>query len=112
MIVGREYTEETRRAMSMLSEKDMSFDMIDSLLKYIKGLGISGAVLIFLPGWNLIFALQKHLREHPLFGSPEYRILPLHSQIPRGEQRMVFDPVPEGVTKVQSTNFMNLKTVL
>ena len=33
-------------------------------------------------------------------GGPQYRLLPLHSQIPREDQRKVFEPVPEGVTKV------------
>lgn len=41
---------------------------------------------------------------HKLFsvfpGSNRYRILPLHSQIPREEQRRVFEPVFDNVTKV------------
>ena len=34
-----------------------------------------------------------------------YRIIPLHSQLPREDQRLVFSHVPDGVTKViLSTN--------
>ena len=35
-----------------------------------------------------------------LTGGQAYRILPLHSQIPREDQHKVFIPAPEGVTKV------------
>ncbi|GJQ87202.1 putative ATP-dependent helicase [Trypoxylus dichotomus] len=99
------YSEQTRNALSKLSEKDISFELIEALLKYIKDQNVEGAVLIFLPGWNLIFALMKHLQQHPIFGRSDYCILPLHSQIPREDQRRVFAPVPPHVTKViLSTN--------
>ena len=39
-----------------------------ALIKYIKTLQIPGAILVFLPGWNLIFALHKHLEMHSEFG--------------------------------------------
>ena len=42
--------------------------VLQALVKYIKTLKIDGAILIFLPGWNLIFALHKHLEMHPEFG--------------------------------------------
>ena len=44
------------------------FLSLQALLKYIAGLDIPGAVLIFLPGWNLIFAIHKFLSQHPVFG--------------------------------------------
>ncbi|XP_021914337.1 dosage compensation regulator [Zootermopsis nevadensis] len=104
-MVSSEYTVQTQNAVAQLSEKEVSFELIEELLKYIKTLGFPGAVLIFLPGWNLIFALMRHLQQHPVFGSQGYSIIPLHSQLPREDQHRVFEPVPEGITKIiLSTN--------
>ena len=62
------YSENTKRAMSQITERDIGFDMIESLLQYIKTLNKVGAVLVFLPGWNVIFMLMRHLKQHPRFG--------------------------------------------
>uniref|UniRef100_A0A023F369 RNA helicase n=2 Tax=Triatoma infestans TaxID=30076 RepID=A0A023F369_TRIIF len=103
--VSEEYKPSTRHAVSKMSEKEISFELIEALLKHIKNIEVHGAVLIFLPGWNVIFALLKHLQQHPIFSGPSFLVLPLHSQLPREDQRRVFDPVPEGVTKIiLSTN--------
>ncbi|KAF6292742.1 DExH-box helicase 9 [Rhinolophus ferrumequinum] len=105
LICSDEYGPETKMSMAQLNEKETPLELIESLLKYIETLNVPGAVLVFLPGWNLIYTMQKHLEMNPHFGSHRYQILPLHSQIPREEQRKVFDPVPDGVTKViLSTN--------
>ncbi|KAL6091059.1 hypothetical protein STEG23_027253, partial [Scotinomys teguina] len=105
LICADEYGPETKLSMSQLNEKETPFELIEALLKYIETLNVPGAVLVFLPGWNLIYTMQKHLENNSHFGSHRYQILPLHSQIPREEQRKVFDPVPDGVTKViLSTN--------
>ncbi|NXA49059.1 DHX9 helicase, partial [Nothocercus julius] len=105
LICSDEYGPETKHSMAQLNEKEISFELIEALLLYIETLNVPGAVLVFLPGWNLIYAMQKHLEMSPHFGGQQYRILPLHSQIPREEQRRVFDPVLPGVTKViLSTN--------
>lgn len=104
-MVSSNYSVQTQNAVAQLSEKEVSFELIEELLKYIKSLGIPGAVLVFLPGWNLIFAMMRHLQQHPVFGSQGYSVIPLHSQLPREDQRRVFEPVPEGVTKIiLSTN--------
>ncbi|XP_061859938.1 ATP-dependent RNA helicase A isoform X2 [Colius striatus] len=100
LICSDEYGPETKHSLAQLNEKETSFELIEALLIYIKTLNVPGAVLVFLPGWNLIYTLQKHLEMSPRFGGNQYRILPLHSQIPLEEQRRVFDPVPAGVTKV------------
>ncbi|XP_064458368.1 ATP-dependent RNA helicase A protein-like isoform X2 [Ornithodoros turicata] len=104
-VIGPGYKPSTKAAMAQLDEKQLSFELIEALLTYISGLEEKGAVLIFLPGWNLIFALMKHLQQHPVFGTSRYLILPLHSQVPREEQQRVFRAVPDNVTKViLSTN--------
>jgi ATP-dependent RNA helicase A len=105
-IVSDVYTERTRRTMQQISEKMLSFEIIEDLIAYIVNLNQPGAILVFLPGWNLIYALLKHLHDHPVFGNAsKYRLLPLHSQIPRDEQYKVFEDVPQGVTKIiVSTN--------
>ncbi|KAG4077130.1 hypothetical protein HA402_016117 [Bradysia odoriphaga] len=103
-ILAGNYSNETKAAMAAMSESDVSFELIEALLLFIKQKNVPGAVLIFLPGWNLIFALMKHLQSGR-FGGSEFRILPCHSQIPREDQRKVFEPVPPGVTKIiLSTN--------
>lgn len=105
LAVSDNYDVNTKQAMAKMSEKEISFELIDALLRYIKAQGIPGAVLVFLPGWNLIFAIMRYLQSHPIFGGSGYVIIPLHSQLPREDQRRVFDPVPDNVTKViLSTN--------
>lgn len=105
-IISPEYSEKTRNSMRQLSEKTLSFELIESLIKYIGFLNQPGSILIFLPGWNLICSLLKYLREHPVFGNAnKYILLPLHSQIPREEQYRVFEDAPPGKTKIiVSTN--------
>lgn len=105
VIDSSRYSNEVKMAMGQMSESDCSFELIEALLTLIKTKNIEGSVLVFLPGWNLIFALMKFLQNSPNFGGPNYRILPCHSQIPREDQRKVFEPVPQGVTKIiLSTN--------
>lgn len=100
-----EYSEQTYTSMAALSESDISFELVEALLRYVRQKNEPGAVLVFLPGWSMIMSLMKHLQNGREFGGHEYRILPCHSQIPREDQRRVFESVPGGVTKIiLSTN--------
>lgn len=91
VIDDRRYNIQTKNAMARLSESEVSFELIECLLNYIDSQNVPGAVLVFLPGWNLIFALMKYLQSKPQFGGSKCIILPLHSQLPREDQRKVFD---------------------
>lgn len=68
LICGDEYGPETKMSMAQLNEKETPFELIEALLKYIETLNVPGAVLVFLPGWNLIYTMQKHLEMNPHFG--------------------------------------------
>lgn len=102
---GHSYSPQTADAMANISERDINMELLIALLKHIKSKNLPGAVLIFLPGWNVIFTIMKFLQQHPVFGTNSYRLLPLHSQLPREDQHRVFERVPPNVTKIiLSTN--------
>jgi ATP-dependent RNA helicase DHX36 len=69
-----------------------------------------GAVLTFLPGWDEIRRTHAFLREMEPFGiqfsdETKYQICLLHSQIPKEDQDLVFEPTPPGCRKIiLSTN--------
>lgn len=69
LICGPDYTAETKRSMALINEKETSFELVEALLKYIETLQVAGAVLVFLPGWNLIYSMQRHLETNPHFGT-------------------------------------------
>ena len=63
--------------------------------------GSTGAVLIFLQGWDAIAKVRETLSDPASpFSSRAYAILPLHSQLPSAEQRLVFISSRQGVRKI------------
>lgn len=68
------YSPSTERAMGLISERDISFELIVALLTHIRSLvsTVRGSILVFLPGWNDIFGLLKYLMDHPVFGIIRY----------------------------------------
>lgn len=60
--------------MAQMNEKETPFELIEALLKYIETLQVNGAVLVFLPGWNLIYSMQKYLEMNTHFGQLDFAI--------------------------------------
>ena len=54
--------------MAKMSEREFSFELVEKILDWIREQPEHGSVLVFLPGWNHIFALQKYLQQHPIYG--------------------------------------------
>ncbi|TIC18448.1 P-loop containing nucleoside triphosphate hydrolase protein [Wallemia mellicola] len=69
-----------------------------------------GHILIFLPGWDEIKAVQTILEEQKLYGVDfndrgKYSIHVLHSSVPVQEQQKIFEPCEEGIRRIiLSTN--------
>ncbi|MEQ2215700.1 hypothetical protein XENOCAPTIV_004559, partial [Xenoophorus captivus] len=86
LICGPDYTPETKRSMAQINEKETSFELVEALLKYIETLKVAGAVLVFLPGWNLIYSMQRHLETNPHFvaGTASCRCIPRSPERSRG----------------------------
>jgi len=106
MVCDSRYTESTKRALRAMSEQEVNYSLVEKILEWVMGQQenpeMAGSVLIFLPGWEVISHMMRHLKR--VF-SAQCVFLPLHSQVPKDEQRRVFDNPPVGKIKViLSTN--------
>lgn len=53
-MVSNKYSPQTRAVVGQMAESEVSFELIEALLVHIKSFNMEGAVLVFLPGWNLV----------------------------------------------------------
>ena len=91
-----------------LDELEIPYPLVALTIAHVLEISESGHVLVFLPGWDEIMAVQRILLDrakYPLlnmdFSNPhQFAIHLLHSTIPVQEQQAVFEPPPEGVRRV------------
>uniref|UniRef100_A0A5S6QX75 RNA helicase n=1 Tax=Trichuris muris TaxID=70415 RepID=A0A5S6QX75_TRIMR len=98
--VSSSYPESVRTTVAMMSENECHFELIEAIIVHQVSRGLTGSVLIFLPGWSIIVALQRFLESRLPEAGIKCVLLPLHSQLPKENQFQVFDPVPSGFTKI------------
>lgn len=95
------------RYQTVHDDEQIDYELIVEVMKYVcKSSYGTGAILVFLPGWQEISELTMLLENTAPFGDQtQFSILPLHSGIPSKEQRLVFQRPRRGVRKVVlSTN--------
>lgn len=90
---------------SVTDQEEIDFVLIEDLLHHLcstsKINSSSGAILVFLPGWEDISRMRQQLATSPFFSNQsEFHVLPLHSMVPSSEQKKVFKRPPPGVQKI------------
>ncbi|KAK4048803.1 hypothetical protein OIV83_004569 [Microbotryomycetes sp. JL201] len=102
----------TGRYVGEVDDLKMPYPLLALVIANVIAKSDEGHVLVFLPGWDEIKAVDEILqdsRRYPLLGinfaSPRYEVHKLHSTVPLAEQQAVFEPPPAGVRRVVlSTN--------
>ncbi|KAF7262750.1 hypothetical protein GWI33_004148 [Rhynchophorus ferrugineus] len=81
--------------------EDLNVDLIYELLKYICTQERNdGAILVFVTGFSEIQTLTKRMEKSIDFPRSKFLIFPLHSQLPTVDQKRIFNPAPDGMTKI------------
>ena len=91
-----------------IDDLELPHPLVALTIAHVLDISKSGHVLVFLPGWDDIIAIQRILLDpirFPLlnmdFSDPSrFAIHLLHSTIPVQEQQAVFEPPPEGVRRI------------
>ncbi|KNZ73430.1 putative ATP-dependent RNA helicase DHX36 [Termitomyces sp. J132] len=85
---------------------ELPYPMIAATISHVLKSSDDGHVLVFLPGWDDIVAMQRALQapQGPLglsfTDSSKFSIHLLHSTIPLAEQQVIFEPPPAGVRRI------------
>lgn len=99
----------TKKENAILSEYQAMHDdelidnhlLLETLRYIIRSSYGTGAILIFLPGWQEISEVVVLLENTlPFSNRDKFLILPLHSGIPSKDQRKVLRPPPSGMRKI------------
>ncbi|KAK4761225.1 hypothetical protein SAY87_006118 [Trapa incisa] len=95
------YDSRVRDSLSCWLPDSLGFNLIEAVLCHICRKERSGAVLVFMTGWEDISGLRDQLKAHPLLGDPNrVLLLTCHGSMATSEQRQIFDRPPPNVRKI------------
>ncbi|ONM30512.1 DExH-box ATP-dependent RNA helicase DExH3 [Zea mays] len=97
----RDYSSRTRDSLSCWNPDSIGFNLIENVLCHICQKERSGAILVFMTGWDDINALKEQLQANPLLGNPSaVLLLACHGSMASSEQKLIFDKPEPGVRKI------------
>lgn len=95
-VIRSGYSKQTQSTLKVMNEQLINFDLLLALLETIcfgkpEMQPYSKAILVFLPSLDSIRSLCDQLEGHPVFGSKDFQVFPLHSSISNEQQAKVFE---------------------
>ncbi|KAJ8754295.1 hypothetical protein K2173_002746 [Erythroxylum novogranatense] len=95
------YSARTRESLACWIPDCMGFNLIEAVLCHICRKERSGAVLVFMTGWEDISCLRDQLKAHPLLGDPNrVLLLTCHGSMATSEQKLIFDKPHPNIRKI------------
>ncbi|TFK41154.1 P-loop containing nucleoside triphosphate hydrolase protein [Crucibulum laeve] len=94
------------RANSENEEVELPALLVAATISHVLRSSDDGHVLVFLPGWDDILAVQRALQQpiRPLgldfADTSKFSLHLLHSTIPLAEQQVIFEPPPQGIRRI------------
>ncbi|XP_027936035.1 DExH-box ATP-dependent RNA helicase DExH1 isoform X1 [Vigna unguiculata] len=97
----KDYSLGVRKSLEAWSGVQIDLGLVESTIEYICRNEGSGAILVFLTGWDEISKLLDKLKGNNLLGDPhKFLILPLHGSMPTVNQCEIFDRPPPNKRKI------------
>ncbi|CAA0822531.1 RNA helicase family protein [Striga hermonthica] len=95
------YSASTRRSLEAWSDTLLDLGLVEATIEHICRNEGSGAILVFLTGWDDISKLLDKLKANNIVGNPnKFLVIPLHGSMPTVNQREIFDRPPPNVRKI------------
>ncbi|ESW17778.1 hypothetical protein PHAVU_007G267400 [Phaseolus vulgaris] len=97
----KNYSLGVRKSLEAWSGLQIDLGLVEAAIEYICQNEGSGAILVFLTGWDEISKLLDKLKANNLVGDPQkFLILPLHGSMPTVNQCEIFDRPPPNKRKI------------
>lgn len=103
------YSQQTQKTLYIMDHEKINYDLIESIIEWLAfddhDYPKTGSILVFLPGFAEIMAMNDQLNDNNNLRSGKFMVIPLHSDLSKEEQNLVFETFEGGIRKIiLSTN--------